>query len=336
MSTFGFDDKKMKLLNYFSIRQVHTLTFIACYALLSGCTPHYATPLTSEKISELTGPSKDSTYRLNVGDQLSVSFYFNDKQNQQVKIGPDGKINLPLVDTVNAAGLSIEELDASLTSKYAKALKTSFSDYTLTVGDKIGIRSYYNDKLNDEVIIRPDGKISLILIGELNAAGISPSILENTLQEKYSAILENPDVSVIIRESKHPDLTVSLIDTSSQKIYIGGEVHQPGILPINGNLRILDAIISSGGISGGGNPSNVILARKGQKEIPEMYSLNINSIISGEMPNFNLLPYDIVYIPRTGLADAANFLRNNLYSLLPDHVLFSFPYNLNKEVQVVQ
>ena len=78
------------------------------------------------------------------------------------------------------------------------------TDVTLTPGDAVDIKFFYVPELNDSQVIRPDGKLSLQLIGEIQAAGKSPEQLRKSLFELYTPQLKKPDVSVIVRAFQGP------------------------------------------------------------------------------------------------------------------------------------
>ncbi len=310
------------------------ILFLLTCLFLSACASNKVGTLQHCEISELNDQSDNNAYIIGVGDKISVKFFFNSALNDEVIIRPDGKISLQLIDEVQAAGLTTKELDSVLTNAYAKTFKTSSNKYSLAVSDHIAIKSYYHDKLNDEVIIRPDGKISLQLIGEVKAAGFTPAELDTLLTEKYSAFFDSPDLSVIAISSNHPDLTVIVNEFSSQKIYVGGEVTHPRIIKFTGKLRILDVIIQAAGPLDSGNLSQVILMRRSPTGEPEVYYVNIKDVLHGQSADVWLKPYDIVYVPKTTTANIEYFVRTYLWDLLPDQLVFSFFYNLKPEIQV--
>lgn len=310
------------------------LLFLLPFLLLPGCARQTHEPLLHNEIVELNAKTDNSSYVLKAGDRIFVKFFFSSSLNDEVVVRPDGKISLQLIDEVQAAGLTTEELDAVLTEAYAKAFKTSSDKYVLAVADQIVIKSYYNERLNDKVVVRPDGKISLQLIDEVQAAGFTPAELDALLTARYAEYFESTDLSVIVTTFNRPDLTVIVHEFSDQKIYIGGEVKQPGIIRIAGRLRVLDAIIQAAGSLESGDLSRVVLIRQGPAREPEVYSVNVQDVLAGKTQDISLNPYDIVYVPKTDIANIEQFVRNYLWDLLPRQVMFSFLYNWNPEVQV--
>ena len=303
--------------------------------------------LLTAKYYKVLGYSME-TYTLGVGDTITVKFLYNSSLNDEVKIRPDGKVSLHLIDEVKAAGLTVTEFDTLLTPMYYKILGYSMETYTLGVGDIITVKLLYNNELNDEVKIRPDGKISLALIGEIKAAGLTPAQLESMLTDKYSKQLDSqemPKVTVNVKDVKLPELTVNVKDfrlpelavmlkeSPSQVIYIGGEVAQPGMLTIRGTVKMLDAMIRVGGARNSAELNNVILIRYNGSQKPDVHSISLNKVLSGKSPDVILKPYDIVYVPKNVITELELFMQH-LYRILPVSVVFSFPYNLNPKSEI--
>jgi hypothetical protein len=102
-------------------------------------------------------------------------------------------------------------------------------------GDVLDIKFRYADELNDNQTVRPDGKITLQMVDEVQAAGLTPLELDAKLTELYSKYLKDPVISVVVRE------------LVSQRVYVGGEVNKPGEVLLAGQLTALQAIMASGG-----------------------------------------------------------------------------------------
>ena len=112
---------------------------------------------------------------------------------------------------------------------------TTEQEFKIQVGDELDIKFFYNAGLNEQVIVRPDGRISLQLVHEIIAAGLTPAELTNVLVEKYSGELQRPVITVIVRAF------------GAQKIYVDREVMKPGVVPILGILTALQAISQAEG-----------------------------------------------------------------------------------------
>lgn len=285
--------------------------------------------LQSSEIISLNANIENREYLLGAGDTIAVKSFYNEKLNEDIIIRPDGKISLQLVGDIEAAGLTPDELDVLLTKKYAEILKTSHDIYNLSVGDRIAVKLLYNSELNEEVIIRPDGRISLQLVGDVEAAGLTPMQLDSSLTDRYSEFLDNPEVAVIVQDIQQPDLTIIVNTIASQKIYVGGEVAKPGLIPIGGMLRTLDAVIQAGGALDTAELETIIIIRYNESMEPETYLLNMTEIINGVIPDMKLRSYDIVYVPKSKIARVNQFVKQYIFNMIPPNVFLTFPYELN-------
>lgn len=193
------------------------------------------------------------------------------------------------------------------------------ADYHLRPGDEIEIKFFYHPDLNERLMIGPDGKISLQLIDEIMAAGLTTFQLDEVLTREYGKYLENFSINVMVREY------------SGLKVYVGGEVVQPGFVSLKGNLSILQSIFAAQGFKETAKPENVILIRKGPENRPLAMAIDLESVMSGEqMENdIYLMPSDIVYVPKTWIAKAGKFVDQYMRRVLfVDSILQGVGYAL--------
>ncbi len=307
--------------------------FFSIILAAMGCQTSPGPALTSSDISNLNARSTPTDYILGSGDVIELKFFYNAALDDQLTIGPDGKISPQLIGEVKAAGLPLAGLDTLLTEKYYNALGYSKKTYTLGIGDVIAVKFFYNSELNDEVPIRPDGKISLNLIDDVKAAGLTPAELDALITEKYAYLLKTenaPAVTVMVKEYKVPELSVTLRASASQKVYLGGEVAKPGMITIQGTLRSLDALILAGGALKTAQLNNVLLIRNNGSQKPDPHIIDLNKIISGELMDVRLKPYDIVYVPKTTIEQVDQFMQH-IYHIIPVSALFGVQYDLNRD-----
>ncbi len=112
----------------------------------------------------------------------------------------------------------------------------SVQDYQIQLGDALDIKFFYHPELNESVIVRPDGRISLQLVHEVQASGLTPEQLRNSLQNRYGSQISQPEIAVIVRSF------------TAQKVYVDGEVAKPGLVPLAGQMTVLQSIASAGGL----------------------------------------------------------------------------------------
>jgi protein involved in polysaccharide export with SLBB domain len=176
-------------------------------------------------------------------------------------------------------------------------VQTVQAEYRVNAGDIMDIKFFYNPELNETVMVRPDGRISLQLANEVVAAGVTPEELRKTLEERYAKEINKPELSVIVRSF------------STQRVYVDGEVFRPGMLPLTGPVTIRQAITAAGGFRETARRTDVILIRQTHGK-PEGFKVNLQDIDDNQdLSNDVLLaPFDIVYVPRSNVAEVNKFV----------------------------
>lgn len=209
----------------------------------------------------------------------------------------------------------------------------SMEPYVLGVGDVIAVKFLYYNELNEELTIRSDGMITLQYVGDVVAAGLTPSQLDSLLTEMYSDFLEPAERSAGGRSDEQPEIAVIVRSTASQNVYVGGEVARPTMVPIRGSLGLLDAVIQAGGILNTAESEALTLIRNNPSGEPYVYTVNLEEIANGRMPDITLHPFDVVYVHKSGIAQVGQFADQYIYSLIP--VSFLVTYRINPEVEVL-
>jgi polysaccharide export outer membrane protein len=182
----------------------------------------------------------------------------------------------------------------------------SLAEQTLSPGDVVDIKFSYNPELNDTQRIRPDGNITLQIIGDVKAAGLSPEALQEELIKRYTGQLRNPSIIVTVKTLRN------------NKVYVGGEVMKPGEVEIPGRLTAFEAISQSGGFkTDTAAVQNVVIIRnRNGKQYGTL--LNFQKALSGEEVNpFYLRPGDIVYVPQTTIARLNQWVDQHISRMLP-------------------
>jgi protein involved in polysaccharide export with SLBB domain len=184
--------------------------------------------------------------------------------------------------------------------------------YRLVPYDFINVKYTYHPERDPKVAlpIRPDGNITLEGIGSISAAGLTPEQLANIIAEKSSGRLKDPEVIVTIAQY------------APRKIYVGGEVKAPGIVNLQEIMTPLQAIFDRGGFTTTAQVDSVILIRDAASGNPQIGRINIDQAMEAAVPEqITLLPNDVLYIPKTGIGRATEWVRQHLKELIPYEIL---------------
>lgn len=163
-------------------------------------------------------------------------------------------------------------------------------------------------ELNERQIVRPDGKITLQLLdGEIGAAGKTVAELRAVLRSAYANQLREPQIAILVREF------------SQNRVFVGGEVGAAGLQALVRPTTVRQAILAAQGFKDTAYPSQVIVYRQLPGLPPSWQVLNLTESPSetGGDQDVLLAPQDIVYVPRSPIADVARFVELYMRRLLP-------------------
>jgi len=190
--------------------------------------------------------------------------------------------------------------------------------YVMQVGDALAIKFYRNPELNEEVTIRPDGKITLQLVEDVRAAGLTPEALGEDLKDRYRKELAHPDVTVIVKSF------------AGQRIYVSGEVGTSGMQTLQGQTSLYQAIQQAGGFLISAKRDQVLLIRRGPDGRPRGESIDLERVEDGTDPQQDVMlrPYDVVFVPRSSIAEVNKFVELYVNRNLPPAVALLLGYGL--------
>ena len=164
-------------------------------------------------------------------------------------------------------------------------------EYRIGPEDVLQISVWRNDAMSRTVPVRPDGRISLPLLNDVEAGGLTPAELRDSLIKKLTEYMPNPEVSVIVLEAR------------SFKVSVIGEVIRPGRYELRSATTALDVLAAAGGFSSFANRTKIVVLRPtsttiGDNAAPmKRIPFNYNRVSGGEQENIYLLPGDIVLVP---------------------------------------
>jgi len=172
----------------------------------------------------------------------------------------------------------------------AQSPPVDLATYVLQKGDDIEIKAYNIAELNQVVRIRPDGRISLMLLNDVDAAGLTSKQLAEFLSTGFGRYYRNPRISIIVRSF------------SMLSVYVGGEVQRPGLIPLRGDITALQAVLEAGGLTETSRATTVMLLRAGDNGATESMTLNVGAILSNKQRDVPLHPADILYVPKSNIS----------------------------------
>lgn len=150
------------------------------------------------------------------------------------------------------------------------------ADYILGPEDVLDILVWKNQDLSRSVTIRPDGKISLPLLGDIQAAGLTASQLTDSISEKLGEFKETPEVSIVVRE------------VNSFAIFVLGEVARPGKFQLRSETTLLQALTLSGGFTQYAAQDRIVVLRRVAGQETRM-QVRFDDIVSGKDPGANVI-----------------------------------------------
>jgi polysaccharide export outer membrane protein len=185
-------------------------------------------------------------------------------------------LSLTICTTLSCGGKKIAE----------KSIPSPATQYIIGPEDILNINVWNEPELSLSVPVRTDGKISLPLIHDILVVNLTPLELKEELTKRFAEYVENPTVSVIVEQ------------INSLKIFIVGNVNQPGVFDVKREVDVLQAISMAGGFTEWAKKSKIKIFRK-HGGVEKVIKINYNKIISGKNPELNipLQPGDTIVVP---------------------------------------
>lgn len=202
-------------------------------------------------------------------------------------------------------------LNASYTasaSKTASAVMVSstLSEYRLGFGDVVEIKFFNNERFNETVAVRPDGRITLEKMGDLPVTGMTPSHLDSLITAKYSNFVRDPEVTVFVRQF------------GGYQVYVLGEVNNPGGYPLQRDMNIFQALATAGGHKETAKMNSVIILRPHERDGVQAFKIDLNRAIKDyDETALAVHAQDVIYVPKTLISNVSKFLAQIYDGALP-------------------
>lgn len=194
------------------------------------------------------------------------------------------------------------------------AMNDPNGSYLIQPGDQLTLEFYLNPEFNDETIVRPDGMITLRVVGDIKAWGLTPAQLSQRLDQAYQSELRSPDAVVHVK------------NMPSRQVYVQGQVNKPGAFPLETGMTAVQAVSEAGGLTDQAGDDAVLIRRD---LCGEPTGIRIKLAKALEHPEANqdaaLMPRDVIVVPRSGIANVDLFVKQYIQGILPIPPYMSFP-----------
>ena len=188
---------------------------------------------------------------------------------------------------VLSCGSALQARQDGTAPKGAPEVKTtSDPDYKIGAQDIVRIDVWKEPEISRTTPVRPDGRISLPLLNDVQAAGLTPTQLAANISEGLKKFITNPQVTVGINE------------INSRRVYVTGEVTKPGAFPLQAGMTVLQALTSSGGFTQFARIKGIyVLRTEDGKQVKHPF--NYKDVVKGKKPEDNIVlqPGDVIVVP---------------------------------------
>lgn len=169
------------------------------------------------------------------------------------------------------------------------AAPTFTDEYRIGVGDSLTVNVWRNAELSVQVPVRPDGRISMPLLGDVDVGGATPEDVAETIERRLEDFVRDPVVSIIVESVGSSEFL--------NRVRVTGAVREPLSLPYRSGMTVLDVILEAGGVTEFANPNGTRLYRTGEQAM----SVRLGAILErGDLStNYTLRPGDVVTIPES-------------------------------------
>ena len=159
------------------------------------------------------------------------------------------------------------------------------TEYTIGREDVLEIAVWKDTALTTTAPVRPDGRVSVPMIGDVNAEGRTPHQIRDEIAQRLQPFVKEPVVSVIVRE------------INSRKVAVVGEVAHPGVYMMRGSMNILQAVAQAGGTTEFASKGSVVLIRRGKDGKESRYRIDLDRAVDGDDGVTTLRAGDTIYVP---------------------------------------
>jgi protein involved in polysaccharide export with SLBB domain len=179
--------------------------------------------------------------------------------------------------------------------------------YRVRAGDELRLKFLFHKELDGEANVREDGQVTIAGLGDFHASGLTTDEIEEAIYRRASLTYRDPEVAVVVERQ------------TDFRAYIGGEVRRPGFVPLRDGMTSLRAIFESGGFLDTAKVDHVLHVRWSDEGAYSARVVDLKHVLeTGDMKtDIALNPNDVVFVPKTAIANADLWVRQYLIDLIP-------------------
>lgn len=263
-------------------------------------------------------------YRLDCRDVITVNADIEGGVTYNVQVRMDGRISFFQIEDMYVKGKTLAEVRRMLTEAFREVVPEAHITVFLQKGtamldEFLNALRTWSEGTTRTLRVRRDGFANFPLLGDMKVAGKTVPQLSRELEEKYNAIFYEP-LSV----------SVNISNSYLSHVIVLGEVKEPGVYPIHDRINPMHALAMAGGVLETGNREKIQIVRRTAEGTFNHYPLNLKMAWRRHgVPEVLMEPQDIIFVPKTGIADVNKFVEQYIRRLLPIPVSGSATYDLN-------
>jgi len=179
-------------------------------------------------------------------------------------------------------------------------------EYRIAIGDELHVRFLYQPDNNEQLPVRPDGRISLGVTGEMDVVGLTPTELEKLIEERSAGKLRNPEVTVVVTK------------VGDKYVYVGGEVAKPGAIPLQPGMTPLQAVMQTGGFKMTAKKDSVVLITPSADGKFQASRINLQQVVEDGVPErVRLRANEVVFVPKSWIGNMNEVVDLYVRGLIP-------------------
>lgn len=220
---------------------------------------------------------------------------------------------LLLLGACTGQEISVSNQQPSGFAPWTEAIPT----YRIGPNDKLNVRFRMTPELNETVLVGPDGNIALRAAGRVQVLGMSAAEAETVITEASRRVLTRPEISVTFE------------DAAASQVFVGGMVRRGGAFPLTGRRGVMEAVLLAGGFENEARMNEVVLIRRDPQNRPMLRTVNLQGFTASAsaMEDVPLFAGDIIFVPRSRVAEVALWVDQTINRTIPFSRAFSYSIN---------